>query len=147
MRLSAYDATKGTDAFESLQVIDITGQSSITSTQDLLSTRNRKNVTDIYAIGSGITEFVSSTSGNRFNTIKLPAVTTTTYNNADPTYTVFNTFVMENSSWNTIEFWNTSKSGEVVYVLDQNNEPVLDEDNNPVIAASSATFTKTTVPH
>lgn len=147
LRLTGYDSVSKTDAFENLQVLDITGQSTITSTQELLGTRNRKNVTDVYAIGSGITEFVSSTSGNKFNTIKLPAVTTTTYASQPSTTTVFNTLAMTNSSWQTIEFWNTTKSGDVQYARDEHNEILLDEDNNPIIEAAAATFTKTTVPY
>lgn len=147
LRLTGYDSVSKTDAFENLQVLDITGQSTITSTQELLGTRNRKNVTDVYAIGSGITEFVSSTSGNKFNTIKLPAVTTTTYASQPSTVTVFNTLAMTNSSWQNIEFWNTSKSGDVQYMTDDHGEIVLDEENNPVIEAAVATFTKTTIPY
>ena len=146
LRLTGYDSTTGQDAFANLQVLDITGQSTITSTQDLLSTRNRKNVTDIYAIGSGITQFISSTSGNKFNTIKLPGVSTTTYSNQDNVVVGFNTLTMQNSSWNTIEFWDTTKSGEIQYVRDSNNEIVLDDDNLPVLAPNTATFTKSTIP-
>ena len=146
-RLTAYDSVNRTDAFENLQVLDITGQGSITNTDELLYTRNRKNVTDFYAIGTGITEFTSSSSGNNFNTIKLPAVTTTTYDNNPSTVTTFAGIKMINSSWNTIEFWNTTKSGSVQYVRDEHNDLVLDDDNNPILMPTTATFTKTTIPH
>ena len=147
LRLSGYDTVSKQDAFENLQVLDITGQGTITDTQELLGTRNRRNLTDLYAIGTGITSFTSSTSGNKFNTIKLPAVTTTTYSQADPQQSVFNTITMRNSSWQSIEFWNTTKSGEIVYVRDENQEIVFDDEGNPVIAANLATFTRTTIPY
>lgn len=146
LRLTGYDSTTGHDAFANLQVLDITGQSTITTTQELLGTRNRKAVTDFYAIGSGITSFISSTSGNQFNTIKLPGITTTTYTNQDNVVVAFNTLTMNNSSWNTIEFWDTTKSGEIQYVRDENDEIVLDDDNLPIIAPNTATFTKSTIP-
>ena len=145
-RLTGYDSTSGNDAFMNLQVLDITGQSTITSTQELLATRNRKNITDFYAIGSGITQFISSTSGNKFNVIKLPGTTTTTYTNQPSTVVSFNTMTMQNSSWNSIEFWDTSKSGSVEYVRDDNGEVVLDDDNLPVLVPSIATFTRSSVP-
>jgi hypothetical protein len=127
-------------------MLDITGQSTITSTQELLATRNRKNITDFYAIGSGITQFISSTSGNKFNVIKLPGTTTTTYTNQPSTVVSFNTMTMQNNSWNSIEFWDTSKSGSVEYVRDDNGEVVLDDDNPPVLVPSIATFTRSSVP-
>lgn len=147
MRLTAYESTAGTDAFANLQVLDITGQSTITTTQTLIADQNRRSLTDLYAIGTGITEFVSSTSGNKFNTIKLPAVTTTTHSDSDPTYTVFNTFSVQNSSWQNIEFWNTSKSDSVEYEKDEEGNIITDDDNNPVIKANVATFTKTRIPY
>lgn len=146
-RLTGYDTINHTDAFENLQFIDITGQGKIEDTLDFLYARNRKNVTDFYAIGTGITTFTSSSSGNKFNVIKIPAVTTTTYDNSPSTVKEFSSIKMVNSSWNTIEFWNTTKSGSVQYVRDEHNELVLDEDNNPILMPSSATFTKTTVPY
>ena len=145
-RLTGYDSTTGNDAFANLQILDITGQSTIKNTQELLTTRNRKNITDIYAIGSGITQFSSSTSGNKFNVIKLPGVTTTTYDNDPDEVVTFNTLSMQNSSWNSIEFWDTTKSGSIQYVRDENDEIVLDDDNLPVLMPSLATFTKSTVP-
>ena len=146
LRLTGYDSTTKQDAFANLQVLDITGQSTITSTQELLGTRNRKNITDFYAIGSGVTQFISSTSGNKFNIIKLPGITTTTYTNQPDTVVTFNTLTMQNSSWNTIEFWDTIKSGEVQYVRDNNDEIVLDDDNLPIMVPNIATFTKSNIP-
>ena len=145
-RLTGYDSTTKQDAFANLKVLDITGQGTITSTQELLGTRNRKNITDFYAIGSGITQFISSTSGNKFNIIKLPGVTTTTYLNQPNEVVTFNTLTMQNSSWNTIEFWDTIKSGDIQYVRDDNDEIVLDEDNLPILIPNVASFTKSSIP-
>lgn len=146
-RLTGYNTTEDTDAFENLQVLDITGQSTIDNTQELLGARNRRNIVDFFAIGSGLTSFTSSTSGNKFNTIKLPGTTTITYSQGNPTYSEFGTLTMTNSSWNTIEFWNTTKNGDITYVRDDNGEIVYDDDNNPVIAANLATFTRSSVPY
>lgn len=146
-RLTGYDSTTKQDAFENLQELDITGQGTITSTQELLHTRNRKNLVNFFAIGSGITQFISSSSGNKFNIIKLPGKTTTTYTNQENTVVAFNTLTMQNSSWNTIEFWDTVKSGDIQYVVDKDGERVLDEDNLPILIPNIATFTKTTIPN
>jgi hypothetical protein len=54
---------------------------------------------------------------------------------------------MTNSSWNNIEFWNTTKSDAVSYETDDDGEIITDDDGNPVIKANSATFTKTNIPH
>jgi len=127
-------------------VLDITGQSTITSTQELLSTRNRKNVTDIYAIGSGLTSFMSSTTGNVFDTLKLPGITTTTHSGEADEVVGFTTLTMQNSSWNTIEFWDTTKSGDIEYITDEHGDTVYGDDNLPILAPNNATFTKTTIP-
>lgn len=145
-RLTGYDSTSKQDAFENLQTLDITGQGTITSTQELLGTRNRKSLVNFYAIGSGVTQFISSTSGNNFDTIKLPGVTTTTHSNSANTVVTFNTLTMQNSSWNTIEFWDTLKSGDVQYVRDENDEIILDEENLPILVPNTATFTRSTIP-
>jgi hypothetical protein len=77
----------------------------------------------------------------------LPGVTTTTHSVGDPTISPFTTLVMTNSSWNTIEFWNTVKSDTVSYEYDEHDELVTDDEGNPVINANTATFTKSTIPH
>lgn len=146
LRLTGYDSTTGYDAFANLQVLDITGQSTITSTQELLATRNRKNITDIYAIGSGLTSFMSSTTGNVFNTLKLPGITTTTHSGEADEVVGFTTLTMQNSSWNTIEFWNTTKSGDIQYITDEHGDTAYGDDNLPILAPNNATFTKTTIP-
>ena len=145
-RLTGYDSTTKQDAFANLQDLDITGQGTITSTQDLLSTRNRKNLVNFHAIGSGITSFISSTSGNKFGTIQIPGITTTTYSNADSTVVGFNTLTMQNSSWDTIEFWNTTKTGDITYVTDEHGELVLDDEDLPILVPNAATFTKSAIP-
>ena len=145
-RLTGYDSTTKQDAFANLQDLDITGQSTITSTQDLLGARNRKNLVNFHAIGTGITEFISSTSGNKFGTIEIPGITTTTYSNQNDTVVGFNTLTMQNSSWNTIEFWDTNKSGDTQYVRDEHNEIVYGDDDLPILMANTATFTKSSIP-
>ena len=147
LRLTGYDTSKEVDAFANLKTLDITGQSTITSTQDLIATYNRKNLQNLYAIGTSITQFISAPSGNTFGTIQLPASTTiTSSGSVDRVVQTFNTMVMQNSSWQNIEFWDTTKSDDVVYVYDENNEIVVDDDGNPITEANVATFTKTTVP-
>ena len=53
---------------------------------------------------------------------------------------------MQNSSWNNIEFWDTYKSGDILYVRDENNEIILDDDNLPVLLPNTATFIKSNIP-
>jgi hypothetical protein len=53
---------------------------------------------------------------------------------------------MQNSSWNTIEFWDTVKSGDITYVRDENDEIVVDDEGNPILVPNIATFTKSTIP-
>ena len=49
---------------------------------------------NFYAMGSNLTNFYSSDSGNNFETVELPS-----------TVTILN---MKNSTWNNIEFWDTT---------------------------------------
>jgi hypothetical protein len=64
------------DALASLQTLDITGQRKITNTTGFMVNDNRRNIENIYAMGSGLTSFESSADGNKFNTLKLPGITT-----------------------------------------------------------------------
>lgn len=148
LRISAYDINKDADALEHLQDIDVTGQGSITSTQDLISSRNRRNITNVYAIGTSITEFISAPSGNKFDTIKLPGVTTSSGAGGATTVEAMSSITMSNSSWNTIEFWDTQKSNVIQYVRDENDELVLDpETQEPILIPNDATFTKSRIPY
>jgi hypothetical protein len=56
---------------------------------------NMSQLKNFYAMGSNLTNFYSSDSGNNFNTIELPS-----------TVSVLN---IKNSTWNSLEFWDTTE--------------------------------------
>ena len=86
-------------AFQNLQNLNIRGQRNFTSIRDLIYEYDISSLQNIYAMGSGITAFYSSQSGNLFNTIELPSD--------------INVFSVDNTTWNTLEFWDCSIDGAV----------------------------------
>ena len=76
-----------------LQYLNIRGQQNQTDTNSFIYNNNLTELSQILALGSGLTNFYSSESGNTFSKIELP----------DTVYR----FYVNNSSWNTLEFWNT----------------------------------------
>ena len=77
--------------FQNLQTLNIRGQRSQTDTNALIYNNDMAELRDFLAMGSGITNFYSSQSGNHFNKIEIPS----------NVYTI----QMNNSTWNTLEFW------------------------------------------
>ena len=77
--------------FQNLQTLNIRGQRSQTDTNALIYNNNMAELKDFLAMGSGITNFYSSQSGNHFNKIEIPS----------NVYTIH----LNNSTWNSIEFW------------------------------------------
>jgi hypothetical protein len=77
--------------FQNLQTLNIRGQRSQTDTNALIYNNDMAELRDFLAMGSGITNFYSSQSGNHFNKIEIPS----------NVYTI----QLNNSTWNTIEFW------------------------------------------
>lgn len=127
------------DALGNIKVLDITGQQSYTDTSSLLYANNRRTLTDFYAIGTGLTSFTSAASGNKFNELRLPAMTIKT-NSTEGTSTVaskLSSITMIDSSWETISFWTTNTSDEVTS---------SGEGDEIVIQANPATYTNTGIP-
>ena len=77
--------------FENLQSLNIRGQRNQTDLNATMYSYDMSEVTEVLAMGSGLTNFYSSQSGNKFTKIEIP----------DDVYTIW----MNNSSWNTLEFW------------------------------------------
>ena len=84
-------------AFENLQNLNVRGQRNFTSIRDLIYENDISSLQNIYAMGSGITSFYSSESGNVFNKLELPSDITV--------------FSVNNTTWNTLEFWNCEIEG------------------------------------
>lgn len=97
-----YYSTDGHDALANLQTFDIAGIQSFTSfgafaggsTGDV-DGLYRSNLKNVYAEGSGLKDFYSSATGNKYETLRLPD-TVATLN-------------LYSSSWNDMSFWHTSK--------------------------------------
>ena len=79
------------NVFENLTSLNIRGQRNQTDLNATMYSYDMSEVSDVLAMGSGLTNFYSSQSGNKFNKIEIP----------DDVYTIW----MNNSSWNTLEFW------------------------------------------
>lgn len=85
------------NVFTNLQDLNIRGQLNQTDLTALVYNNDISELQNIYAMGSGLTTFYSSESGNTFNNIELP----------DSVYTIW----VNNSSWQNMEFWHTTASG------------------------------------
>ena len=81
------------NTFESLQSLNIRGQQNQTDTNSLIYNNDASELSELLAMGSGLTNFYSSESGNTFSKIEIP----------DTVYT----FYANNSSWQTLEFWHS----------------------------------------
>lgn len=79
------------DVFQNLQTLNIRGQLNQTDTNGLIYNNNITELQNVYAMGSGLTNFYSSQSGNKFVDIELP----------DTVYTLW----MNNSQWSNLSFW------------------------------------------
>lgn len=81
-------------SFSNLQNLNIRGQQNFTSTNSFIRGNNITSLQNVYAMGSGLTDFYSSEYGNTFGTIELPST--------------INVFQMNDSTWNTLTFWDTN---------------------------------------
>ena len=82
------------NVFENLQFLNIRGQVNQTDMNAFIYNNDINELQEIQAMGSGITNFYSSQSGNTFSNIELP----------DTVYTIW----MNNSSWDNMSFWHTN---------------------------------------
>lgn len=91
--------------FENLQSLNVQGQLNFTDLNSLIYGNNATEIQEVLAMGSGVTGFFSSQSGNNFTKIQLP----------DTIYT----FYMNNSMWSNLSFWHCE--------ADENNFATLTE--------------------
>lgn len=91
IKIGITDSTGDVNAFESLQSLNIRGQRSITTINQWTYTWNLTELKDVYAMGSGLTNFYSSQSGNKFDHIEIPST--------------INVLELHNSTWNHLDFW------------------------------------------
>lgn len=82
------------NVFQNLQFLNIRGQQNQTDTNALIYNYDMSELTELQAMGSGLTTMYSSQSGNNFSNIELP----------DTVYTIW----MNNSTWNNLSFWHTN---------------------------------------
>lgn len=93
------------NVFENLQSLNIRGQLHQTDLNPLVYGNNISELKEVLAMGSGLTTFYSSQSGNSFTKIEIP----------DTVYTIW----MNNSTWDEMEFWHAT--------VDQSNNAVLSQ--------------------
>ena len=91
--------------FENLQSLNIRGQRSQTDLNALIHNNDMSELREVLAMGSGVSNFYSSQSGNDFTKIEIP----------DTVYTIW----MNNSSWNELEFWHCEIGENNVATLTQ----------------------------
>lgn len=135
------------DALGNIKTLDITGQQSITDTTSLLYANNRRTLVDFYAIGSGLTNFTTAKSGNKFNILRLPAKTIKQDVNSgiDSDTSVLISLRFIDSSWNELSFWTTHTTNVVVeetITYEEGGEIKTDT----VIQANPATFENVGIP-
>ena len=107
----------GINAFENLETLDIRGHKHLGNVQQFsfginqwMRDLNMSQLKNFYAMGSNLTNFYSSDSGNTFNTIELPS-TVTSIN-------------IKNSTWNTIEFWDTTEGANDTATLTRHSTAI-----------------------
>ena len=91
--------------FENLTHLNIRGQRNQTDTNANIYGFDMSELQEFLAMGSGITNFYSSQSGNKFTKLELPS----------DVYTIW----MNNSSWEVLEFWDCT--------IGQNNTATLEK--------------------
>ena len=92
--------------FQNLQTLNIRGQINQTSLNGLVYNNDISELHEVYAMGSGLTDFYSSQSGNDFTHIELP----------DTVYTIW----MNNSTWQDMKFYHTTASANnIADILEQ----------------------------
>lgn len=87
----------GSQVFENLQLLNVRGQVNFTDANSFIHGNDISELQEVRAMGSGLINFYSSESGNKFTTVELP----------DTVYTLW----MNNSNWNTLSFWHTTADG------------------------------------
>ena len=81
-------------SFQNLQNLNIRGQQNFRTTYGFIYGNNITSLQNIYAMGSGLTDFYSSEQGNTFGTLELPSTV--------------GIIQMNDSTWNNLAFWDTN---------------------------------------
>lgn len=103
LRTSASDNSSA-DTFKNLETLNIRGQRQGNGLDPYsFRTLDRSQLKNIYAMGSTLTSFYSSNSGNSFNTLELPGINITSDGEEVSKMTILN---FNNSSWRSLVFWN-----------------------------------------
>lgn len=144
-KFSLIGSDGGKDALENMITLNVTGQSNINGGLSGLI-EGRKNLQNLYAIGTDITAFANNPEGNKFVNLELPSATILINNGAVQSTNYLNTVEFRNASWENLTFWSTQKSSVQEYLRDENEEIVRDEEGNAVFVPNVATFTKTGIP-
>ena len=97
------------NAFENLETLNIRGHQHLGNVQQYSFGINQwtreLNLTQLknfYAMGSGLNNFYSSDSGNKFNVVELPSSV--------------NIINMKNSSWDELSFWETTEENNLATI-------------------------------
>ena len=115
----------GINAFENLETLDIRGHMHLGNVQQFsfginqwIRDLNMTQLKDFLAMGSNLTNFYSSDSGNNFNKIELPS-----------SVSVIN---IKNSTWNTIEFWDTTEGANDTATLTRHQTAITGGGYSPI---------------
>lgn len=90
---------------ENLQSLNVRGQKNFTDLNTFINGNNLTELQEVLAMGSGITGFYSSESGNNFTTIEVP----------DTIYTLY----LNNSTWQDLQFWHCEEGDNASATLTQ----------------------------
>ena len=90
---------------ENLQSLNVRGQKNFTDLNTFIYGNNLTELHEVLAMGSGITGFYSSESGNNFTKIEVP----------DTIYTLY----LNNSTWQDLEFWHCTEGSNNSATLSQ----------------------------
>lgn len=144
-KFSLIGSSGGKDALENMVTLNVTGQSNINGGLSGLID-GRKNIQNIYALGTDITAFANNPEGNKFVNVELPSATILTNGGVVQSTNYLNTIELRNASWENLTFWSTQKSSSQEYIYDEHGEIERDEEGNAIFAPNIATFEKTTIP-
>lgn len=97
------ETADGDDALANIQTLNIRGQRPFTGFDEYYD-KDRSSLKNVYAMGSGLSTFYSSKSGNKYDTLELPGIMTDASNNIVRQLT---SIYITDSSWNDLTFWNT----------------------------------------
>lgn len=108
----------------------------------IIRTWNLKELTHFYGRGSGLTKFYSSSDGNNFKELILPALTKNTV--GDNTLPQFAELNLHNTKWELLEFWDAYIDKETNYTTYTKTNASWGVRYNIPTSLKSVSFTGTT---